>query len=128
MRDLGAAVSDHSALQRIPEPGTESHHIGGMIDEILMKRCGDKVLNSRFYRVGGESCAQSLPKSFNPTPILSWMVEYLADACLRDHASKRTFTESGLFPVLSVGMRFPISLLCRSIRGCKGNDREDYVN
>ena len=92
-----------------------------------MKGCGDNVLNSRFYRVGGESCAQSLPKSLYPATIISWVVEYLADACLRDHASKRAHTKSGLFPVMAVRMRFLLRLIYLGINSCERQGRQNEL-
>jgi hypothetical protein len=68
-------VSDNGTLQRIPEPSAESALVGGMIAEILMKRRGDKMLDSSFYYVGGESCAQSLSKALDTTSIISWVAE-----------------------------------------------------
>lgn len=121
------AVSNHSALQRIPEPGTESNLIGWMIDKVFMKRRRDRMFNGRFYRVGGESCAQALPESLDTASIISWVAEHLSDSSLSDHAADPEFSESGLFPVLSVRMRLLPRRLDGGIDSRKPNRRKNEL-
>jgi hypothetical protein len=71
-----------------------------MIDEIFVKRRCDRVFNGGFYRMGGESCAQSLPKSRDTSAIISRVAEQLSDSGLRDYSASRDLSESGLFPVM----------------------------
>ena len=94
-----------------------------MIDKIFMKRRRDRVFNGRFYPVGGESCAQSLPESLDASAIISRVAEQLSESGLYGHAGSRDLSESGLFPVMSVGMRFLRRFLYGAISGREQNGR-----
>jgi hypothetical protein len=99
------AASDYGTLQRMPEPGAETPLGGTVIVQIFVKWSGDNVLNGAFYRVGRESCAQPLSEACRASSIISRMAGQLSHSRPRGHATQRSFAESGMFPVLPVGMR-----------------------
>jgi hypothetical protein len=46
-----------------------------MIAKVFVKRCRDKVFDRSFYRVSGESCAQSFSKALKTASIISGVAE-----------------------------------------------------
>ena len=119
------AVSNHGTLQRMPDPGTEADLVRSMVTKIFVEGRGYNVLHGRLYRVGGETCAQSLSKALNASPVIAWMIQHLAKGGLGDRSANRDFTHRGAFPMLPVGMRFLLSLTGRGIR-CR--ERKSHKN
>jgi hypothetical protein len=68
------------------------------------------VFNSSFYRVGGESCAQSLSKARHTFAIISGMAEQLPNYRLNHDAADCDLAKGGLFPVLLIRVRIVLRL------------------
>ena len=87
--------------------------------KILMKSRGDYVFNGSFYRVAGESCAQSLSKARHTFAIISWTAAQLPNSRLNHDSAECGLAKGGLFPVLLIWVRIVLRLLDCSIGGCQ---------
>lgn len=101
-------VGDHCAAKSVPEPRAEAAAVGSVIVQIFVQRCGNRMLDGGFDTMSGQARAGALAEARGSATPLTRSVSKLGDPSTSAYSSERTFSKSGVFPVLPIWMVLPL--------------------